>query len=153
LVLLFKPTLSPPIRVFVPHTWCDHGKLQLSSLADRPARQVFSIYEEKNLFQTDLACLTTLGWQRERLRSAPGSRGFPSGYRISRSSACEPLKACWICSLVVKFGRSKSRGSRGVCDAGSVYSLTGGHTATRRCTRRCRLYQCIHGCETVSTSS
>ena len=46
LVLLFKPTLSPPIRVFVPHTWCDKGKLQLSSLADRPARQVFSWYSK-----------------------------------------------------------------------------------------------------------
>ena len=32
LVLCIKPTLSPPIRVLVPHTWCDKGKLQLSSL-------------------------------------------------------------------------------------------------------------------------
>ena len=33
LVLCIKPTLSPPIL----HTWCDKGKLRLSSLPNRPA--------------------------------------------------------------------------------------------------------------------
>ena len=37
LVLCIKPTSSPPI----PHTWCDTGKLRLSSLANRPFPQVF----------------------------------------------------------------------------------------------------------------
>ena len=46
MVLCIKPTLSPPIRVLVPHTWCVKGKLQLSSLTNRPPPQVFSWYSK-----------------------------------------------------------------------------------------------------------
>ena len=51
-----KVTPPPQIRVFAPHTWWGHGKLQLSSLADRPARQVFSWYSKAPT--PDLACIT-----------------------------------------------------------------------------------------------
>ena len=47
MVLCIKPTLSPPI----PHTWCDKGKLRLSSLTNRPPPQVFSFQSRALLVQ------------------------------------------------------------------------------------------------------